>query len=418
MKNTNRIRIGLAVGLLSLCLWGAVLAMNTTPLLEDKPDPQALKAFAQETNQFGFDLFQQLRRQEGNLFFSPYSIQSALAMTATGAKGDTAQQMTKVLHLPEEAARFTGMEQGLMLSLLNQPKGYYIRIANALWGQNKHPFNPEFVSLAQRSFRAEGRTMDFSKEPDQCRQTINAWVETQTNDRIKDLLPSGSITPLTRLVLTNAIYFKGLWQTPFDKNFTKPLDFTINADQKIKTDMMYRSGYLAYVENSDLQVVELPYQGGRLSMIVVLPKKKDGLGDVELTLSAQKLNSWVFGMKPVKVNLTYPKIKTTYSASLSKTLPLMGMVNAFDSSMADFSGMDGTRELSISDVVHKAFCEINEEGTEAAAATGVVMRAKSAAPIKEPPPVEFKADHPYLYLIRDTQTGSLLFLGRVADPRN
>lgn len=417
MKNTNRFRIGLVVGLLSLCLWGTVLAMNTTPLLEDKTDPQALKAFAQETNQFGYDLFQQLRRQEGNLFFSPYSIQSALAMTATGAKGDTAQQMTKVLHLPDDVARFSGMEQGLMSSLLNQPKGYDIRIANALWGQNKHPFIPEFISLVQRSFRAEGRTMDFIKEPDQCRLTINAWVETQTNDLIKDLLPSGSITPLTRLVLTNAIYFKGLWQTPFDKKFTKPFDFSLTVDQKIKTDMMYRSGHMAYIENDDLQVVELPYQGGRLSMIVVLPKKKDGLGDVEATLTSEKLTSWIIGLKPVKVNLTFPKIKTTYSANLTKTLPAMGMVNAFDSSKADFSGMDGTRELSISDVVHKAFCEINEEGTEAAAATGVVME-RTLAPVKQPPPVEFKADHPYLYLIRDTQTGSLVFLGRVADPRN
>jgi len=418
MKNTNRFRISLAVGLLSFCFWGAVLAMNTICLMEDKPDPHALKAFAQDTNQFGFDLFQQLRQQQGNLFFSPYSIQSALAMTATGARGDTAQQMTKVLHIPDDVARFAGMEQGLMSSLLNQPKGYDIRIANALWGQNKHPFIPEFISLVQRSFRAEGRTMDFTKEPDQSRLTINAWVETQTNDRIKDLLPSGSITPLTKLVLTNAIYFKGTWLTPFNKNFTKPLDFSLTADQNIKTDMMYRSGQMAYVENNDLQVVELPYEGGRLSMIVVLPKKKDGLGDVEAMLTAEKLNSWITGMKPVKVNLTYPKIKTTYSATLNDPLSLMGMVNAFKQDKADFSGMDGTRELSISAVIHKAFCEINEEGTEAAAATGVVMRAKSAAPINQPPPVEFKADHPYLYLIRDTQTGSLLFLGRVADPRN
>ena len=274
MKNTNRFRIGLTVGLLSLCLWGAVLAMNTTPLLEDKPDPQSLKAFAQETNQFGFDLFQQLRRQEGNLFFSPYSIQSALAMTTSGARGDTARQMTRVLHLSDDVGRFSGMEQGLMASLLNQPKGYDIRIANALWGQNKHPFTPEFISLVQRYFRAEGRTMDFTKEPDQCRKTINAWVETQTNDRIKDLLPSGSITPLTRLVLTNAIYFKGTWLTPFNKNLTKSLDFSLTAEQKIKTDMMFRAGQMAYSENDDLQVVELPYQGSRLSMIAVLPKKK------------------------------------------------------------------------------------------------------------------------------------------------
>lgn len=409
---------GLAVSLLSLLLGGVICAMNPNPPHEDKPDQVTLKTFAQEANQFGFDLFQQLRRQEGNLFFSPYSISSALAMTAAGARGETAQQMTKVLHIPDDVKRFTSKEQGLMASLLDKPKGYDIRIANALWGQNKHPFNADFISLVQRSFRAEGRTMEFARDPDQSRITINAWVETQTNNRIKDLLPSGSITPLTRLVLTNAIYFKGDWLTPFEKRLTKPLDFSLVADQRIKTDMMHRTGTMSYMENNELQALEMPYQGNRLSMIVLLPKKKDGLGDVEAGLSAEKLASCLTGLKHTKVNLTIPKIKTTYSASLSKTLPLMGMINAFDPDKADFSGIDGTRELSISEVVHKAFCEINEEGTEAAAATGVIMVTRSAAPSKEPPPVEFKADHPYLYLIRDTQTGSLLFLGRVADPRN
>lgn len=409
--------IFLGIVLVPLFSLRAVLAMKTSTYEEVKQDPAALKDFARDTNQFGFDLFQQLRRQEGNLFLSPYSISSALAMTATGARGETADQMTKVLHLPGDPARYSGLHQGLMGSLLNQPKGYDIRIANALWAQNKHPFSADFISLVQRSFRAEGRTMDFAGDTENCRQTINRWVEQQTNDRIKDLLPPGSVRPLTRLVLTNAIYFKGTWQTPFDKKRTKPLDFTLSGDQTVKADMMYRSASMRYMENDTLQAVELPYQGDRLSMVVLLPRKKDGLNDVEAMLSAEKLGAWIAGMKPVKVNLTLPKIKTTYSVALSKTLPLMGMVNAFDDTKADFSGMDGTRELSISAVVHKAFCEINEEGTEAAAATGVVMVTR-AAPAKEPPPVEFKADHPYLYMIRDTQTGSLLFLGRVADPRN
>ena len=396
----------------------ANFALWNCAMTEPPSDQSALQAFAKQSNQFGFDLFQQLRRQEGNLFLSPYSISSALAMTAAGARGETAQQMTKVLHMPDDVARFTSMEQSLMASLLHKPKGYDIRIANALWGQDKYPLKPDFITLVQRAFRAEGRTLNFAKEPDQSRLTINAWVETQTNNRIKDLLPSGSITPLTRMVLTNAIYFKGTWLTPFEKRFTKPLDFSLTADQRIKTDMMYRTGSMRYGETNDLQFLELPYQGNRLSMIVLLPKKKDGLADVETALSSVQLNDWINGLKTVKVNLTLPKIKTAYSATLSKTLSVMGMVNAFDPDKADFSGIDGTRELSISEVVHKAFCEINEEGTEAAAATGVIMVTKSAAPSKEPPPVEFKADHPYLYLIRDTQSGSLLFLGRVADPRN
>ncbi|HQR09255.1 MAG TPA: serpin family protein [Gemmatales bacterium] len=411
-------RLVLAVSLLSLSLWGVLLAMNPVPVHEGQPDPAALKVFAQETNQFGFDLFQQLRTEPGNLFFSPYSISSALAMTATGARGETIQQMTKVLHIPDDVKRFSGLHHGLMTSLLDKPVGYDIRIANALWGQNRYPFKADFISLAQRDFRAEARNLDFAKDANASRLTINAWVEEQTNNRIKDLLPSGSITPLTRLVLTNAIYFKGTWLIPFDKKFTKPLDFSLTASEKVKTDMMYRVDDMRYTENDDLQALELPYKGNRLSMVVLLPKKRDGLSEVEAGLTSEKISQWIAALNSRKVILTFPKIKTTYSASLSKTLPLMGMVDAFNQGKADFSGMDGTRDLSISDVVHKAFCEINEEGTEAAAATGVIMPMRSVAPRKEPPPVEFQADHPYLYLIRDTQTGLLLFLGRVTDPRS
>lgn len=415
---TTSFRRPLLVSLLSLAFWGVLLAMNPAPVLEDKSDPAALKIFASETNQFGFDLFQQLRSEPGNLFLSPYSVSAALAMTATGARGETAQQMTKVLHIPDDVKRFAGLHQGLMNSLLNKPIGYDIRIANALWGQKQYQFKADFISLVQRDFRAEARNLDFAADANASRLTINAWVEEQTNNRIKDLLPSGSITPLTRLVLTNAIFFKGTWLTPFDKKFTKPLDFSLTASEKVKADMMYRSGAMNYSETDDLQTLELPYKGNRLSMVVLLPKKRDGLSAVEAGLTSETLNTWIASLKSTKVNLTFPRIKTTYSASLSKTLPLMGMVDAFNQSKADFSGMDGTRDLSISDVVHKAFCEINEEGTEAAAATGVVMPLRAAPPRKEPPPVEFKADHPYLYLIRDTQTGALLFLGRVTDPRS
>lgn len=379
-------------------------------------DSKQLQAFAGEINQFGFDLFHQLRRTPGNVFLSPYSISSAMAMTAAGARHETANQMTKVLHLSDDSKQFSSSHQGLMLSILGQPKGYDIRIANALWGQNQHPFLPDYISLIQQYYKAEGRTLDFAKEPEQCRQTINQWVATQTNDRIKDLLPPGSIVPLTRMVLTNAIYFKGTWATPFDKNLTKPIDFFLDGGEKIKTEMMYRAGSLRYADTAKAQVLELPYQGDRLSMVIVLPKKKDGLNEVETSLNHESLGSAFSTLRTSKVHVTLPKIKTTYSVSLSQTLPTMGMKDAFNARMADFSGMDGTRELSISEVVHKAFCEVNEEGTEAAAATGVAMVTRAF--MKEPPPVEFKADHPYLYFIRDMQTGTLLFLGRMCDPRN
>lgn len=400
--------------ILASCL-GAYAMVND---VKETPhvDPARLKAFALETNQFGFDLFQQLRGQAGNLFLSPYSISSAMGMVTIGGRGQTAQQLSKVLHLPESPDRIAELHQGLMASLLNQPKGYDIRIANALWGQEKHPFKDNFINLVQRSFRAEARTMNFISDADNSRSTINRWVEAQTNNRIKDLLQPGTITPDTRLVLTNAIYFKGTWLTPFKKEATRPVEFNLASGEKIKSDMMYRSDHMQYAETDQVQAVELPYQGDRLSMVVLLPLKKDGLTDVESRLSAEFLNSLLTQRKSVKVNLTLPKIKTAYTAGLNKALSDMGVTDAFDSSKANFSGIDGTSDLFISIVIHKAFCEVNEEGTEAAAATGVVME-KTAAPVRQPLPIEFKADHPYLYLIRDTQTGCLLFLGRVADPR-
>lgn len=414
----TRSRVFIALALFSLALSGVLLAMPDNKTDEIKTDPKEIQAFAGEINQFGFDLFQQLRRQPGNVFFSPYSVSSALAMTNAGARNETATQMSKVLHISDNPQKFSASHQALMQSILGQPKGYDIRIANALWGQNQHPFLPDYINLVQRYYKAEARSMDFVKQTEQSRQTINQWVATQTNDRIKDLMPQGSIIPLTRLVLTNAIYFKGTWATPFEKRMTRPLDFFLTSANSIKSDMMNRVGTMRYSETDDTQVLELPYQGDRLSMVVVLPRKKEGLDSVEAGLNTEKFNSYFTMMKSTKVMLTLPKIKTTYSVSLNKTLPEMGMVNAFDQEKADFSGMDGTRELSISEVVHKAFCEVNEEGTEAAAATGVAMVTRSSMPQKEPPPVEFKADHPYLYIIRDMQTGSLLFLGRVTDPRN
>lgn len=407
---------------LNLLLVGAVifsgfLLVRTTA---EKPDmestPAELKKFAEQNNDFGFELYHRLRTQPGNVFFSPYSISSALAMVSTGARNETEAQMLKCLHLGANQQLNTTLHRDLMTSMLHQPKGYDIRIANALWGQNAHPFKPEFVTRLQRSFRAEGRTLDFAGEPEQSRTTINQWVEAQTNQRIKDLLPSGSITGLTRLVLTNAIYFKGTWQTPFNKSATRPADFFVKSDDKVKTEMMARTASMRYAENDLFQALELPYAGDRLSMVIMLPRKRNNLADAESQLSSGMVSQLVQKMTSPKVILSLPRIKTTYEKPLKSTLMSMGMTDAFSVGSADLSGIDGTRELFISEVYHKAFCEINEEGTEAAAATGVVV-AKLAAPVNEPPPVEFKADHPYLYLIRDRQTGSILFMGRVADPR-
>lgn len=409
-----RILFLLLIGVVTL---GALLLLKTTaesPEITSTPDE--LKKFAEQNNDFGLDLYHRLRTQPGNVFFSPYSIASALAMVSTGARNETEAQMIKCLHLSTDQQRNTTLHRDLMTSLLHQPKGYDIRVANALWGQNAHPFKGDFVTGLQRSFRAEGRTLDFAGEAEQSRATINQWVERQTNQKIKDLLPAGSITGLTRLVLTNAIYFKGTWQTPFNKSATRPADFFITGDDKVKTEMMARTASMRYSENDLFQALELPYAGDRLSMVILLPRKRNNLADAETQLNSSMVSQLVQKMTSPKVILNLPRIKTTYEKSLSSTLKSMGMTDAFDAGKADLSGIDGTRELSISEVYHKAFCEINEEGTEAAAATGVVV-ARAAAPINQPPPVEFKADHPYLYMIRDRQTGSILFMGRVADPR-
>jgi serpin B len=400
----------------------SALAATHLALAGEKPSREGqnndLNAFASETNQFGYDLFQRLRTSAGNLFFSPYSISSCLAMAAVGARGNTAQQMAKVLRLSPDQQRYSNLHAGLMKSVLDNSKGYKISIANAMWGQEAHPFQKDYTNLVQSLYRAEARSMDFKNKAEECRGTINRWVETQTNDLIKDLLPGGSIKADTKLVLTNAIYFKGDWSDPFEKRWTKPHDFHVSESSVVKSDMMYKVDNLRYAETSDVQAVELPYKGNRLSMMLILPLKKHCLSAIEGNISSETIQKLDKNWQRPKVMLTLPKIKTNYAAMLKSTLAGMGMSDAFSFGKADFSGVDGTNELFISDVVHKAFCEVNEVGTEAAGATGVVKRTGSAAPRNEPEPKVFKADHPYLYLIRDMQTGSVLFLGRVSDPRS
>ena len=371
--------------------------------------PLELSKFAGEINQFGYDLFQKLRLKDGNLFCSPYSINSCLAMAAVGARGNTAQQMTKVLHLPPNVSEFSSLHAGIMNT---------IRIANALWGQQDYYFSKEFVQQVQSLFRAEARSMDFKNKAEDSRLVINRWVEEQTKDLIKHLLPAGSVRSDTRLILTNAIYFKGDWEHPFQERWTKPQDFHLTSSSRVQSAMMNQTVTVPYSETSDWQAVELPYMHGRLAMVVLLPLKKHRLPSVEGNISTATLQQIDKGWQNLKVILTLPKIKTSYEAMLAGTLAGMGMTDAFSFGQADFSGCDGSRELYISDVVHKAFCEVNESGTEAAAATGTMMCLGSPVLNKEPPPKVFQADHPYLYLIRDRQTGTVLFLGRVSDPRS
>jgi len=289
--------------------------------------------------------------------------------------------------------------------------GYELVTANALWGQQGYDFLPDFVSLTQKYYGAGFNAVDFKNQTESARLTINSWVSEQTKQKINDLLAPGVLTDLTRLVLTNAIYFKGNWAVQFKKEDTHDLPFYLGGGKTVNAPLMYRKGKYKYVETDSLQVLELPYFGEELSMVVLLPKAKDGLAGLENELSADKLDEWLSQAYTNEVMVYLPKFKLESKFLLNQTLADMGMVDAF-SVKADFSGIESKKELMITAVVHKAFVEVNEEGTEAAAATAVVFGLKSMA-VMEP---EFKADHPFIFLIRDNRSGAILFIGRVNDP--
>jgi serpin B len=290
---------------------------------------------------------------------------------------------------------------------------FELHVANALWGQQGYGFLNEFLDVTKANYGAGLREVDFVKAPDDARQTINRWVEERTQDKIKELIQPGILNPMTRLVLTNAIYFKAPWQTPFSPALTKDEEFQVMADRKVKVPMMHHAGGYKYVDGGNFQLLDMPYKGQDQSMVVLLPKTIDGLGELEKTLTAQSLDTLLAKGRQQQVQVTFPKFKFTQEFELNKKLAALGMPLAF-SDKADFSGMDGRKDLYISNVIHKAFVDVHEKGTEAAAATAVVVATKSAPPA---PKVVFQVDHPFVFVIRDNRTGSILFLGRVINPQ-
>jgi serine protease inhibitor len=387
---------------------------NNTP---ENQEPETMQTIVDGNTSFAFDLYGRLKDTKGNLFFSPYSISTALAMTYTGADGITADQMQKTLHFPRFLYRDSNpfhAGYGRLINQLNQQgqKGdYQLLIANALWGQKGYEFLDSFIAVNNRYYNAGLENVDFVNETEQARQTINQWVEDKTQDKIKDLIPQGALDAMTRLVLTNAIYFKGDWVQQFDKKQTKDAPFYLLSGETIQAPLMQQKEKFRYGETDELQLLELPYKDDELSMLVLLPKEKDGLEALEKQLTAENLAQWQKKVRKQEVQVFLPKFTIVSQFSLSHTLSAMGMPDAF-SGNADFSGMSGNKKLFISDVIHKAYVEVNEEGTEAAAATGVVV-GLTAMPA--PPPV-FRADHPFVFVIKDNKTGSLLFLGRMMDP--
>jgi serpin B len=409
--------------ILPLLIVAAIVAMTPAARAERPDDGKADRTAAVQGNsQFALDLYAQLRGQDGNLFFSPYSISTALAMTRAGAKGDTAAQMDKTLHftLGQDIlhAAFGALAKevnGDAAQPSDKKRGYQLSTANALWGQKGYPFKPDFLKLTKDNYGAGLNNVDFIGATEQARQTINSWVEKQTQDKIKDLIPPDGLTVDTRLVLTNAIYFKGDWASQFKKDATKNEPFHVAADKKIDAPLMHQTGDYGYLDGGTFQALEMPYAGKDLSMVVLLPKKVDGLPDLEKDLTADKLAGWIGKIHTQEVIVTLPKFKTTQQMSMTEVLSKMGMPIAFMPGRADFSGIADAKEpLFISDVFHKAFIDVNEEGTEAAAATAVAIATESAR--VEPPTPEFRADHPFVFLIRDKRSNSILFFGRMADP--
>jgi serine protease inhibitor len=364
---------------------------------------------------FAFDLYGRLRSQEGNLFLSPYSISTALAMTYGGARGETAAQMAKAMHfgLAQEKLHPAFAALGSELQAIQQKGQVKLAVANSLWPQKGHGFLPAYLDLCRINYGVSVTPLDFIGAAEPARQTINAWVEDKTNRKIQELLKPGILNEATRLVLVNAIYFKGNWSSQFDKQMTEAGPFHVSAGKTVETPMMQVTKEFRYADSPEAQVLELPYAGDDLSMLVLLPRDANGLAAFEQTLSPDKLYAWIRSLRSREVRLWLPKFKTTSEFSLNQTLAALGMTDAF-TARADFSGMDGTTNLFISAVIHKAFVEVNEEGTEAAAATGVVWETKGIHIPEES--VVFRADHPFLFLIRDNRTGSILFLGRIVDP--
>lgn len=370
-----------------------------------------LGAAEESSNLFGIDLYKVLSRKPGNIFLSPFSISSALAMTYIGAADDTALQMKNVLHFDLDDQVLHNDFSRLIKSLSQPNEKYQLSIANSMWVQDGYPFLKEFINKVQGYYEAGLNYVDFISNKEEARQKINAWVEEKTNQRIKDIIKPDDIDELTRLVLTNAIYFKGSWESPFDPSMTKKELFYLTKDEKKEIDMMYQSMTTNYTENSTVQILELPYAGKQLSMIIALAKDHDGLEELERNLSLDLLKKWFIDLKPREVQVYLPKFKTECRFNLKQALMNMGMTDAFTMA-ADFSKMDGTKMLYIKDVIHQSFVEVNEEGTEAAAATAVIINVKMGPSI----PVVFRADRPFLFFIYNREYNLILFIGRMANP--
>lgn len=390
------------------------LALQPT-LRAEQPKVRPTVAVARASNAFNADFFRAVRQDPGNVFFSAFSIESAFAMIALGAKGETLSQLQRGLHLPTEAPLSPSGFRELSGQLNKSPqpaarKGMELSLANALWGRHTYPWNKDYLSALQTHFGAGLIETDFH-QPEAARQRINQWVEQETRQKIQELLAPGSITPRTRLVLTNAIYFKGRWEAEFDKKGTVPQPFLNGKGGQSRVPFMHKTGSFSYAETTDWQALELPYIGRETSLVILIPVQLGALNKLQNQIDAAWIDQMLSRLSPAKqVQVAIPKFKLATEYDLKARLEQLGVTDVFSEDRADLSGMHtGTERLCVTTAVHKAFVEVNEEGTEAAAATGIVVGEASAPPMIK----TFVADHPFVFLIRHRPTGLILFFGKV-----
>jgi serpin B len=398
----------------------AALAMAVAPAADtsiqpgDEPGAGGVGRLVDGNTAFALDLYAALRAEEGNLFVSPHSISAALAMVSAGARAETAAQMSATLHFDPvgEALHpaFAKLDGALRTAGEDGPDAIEVAIANRLWGRPGATFREAFLDVMRAHYGAGLQTVDFGGDLEGARRTINGWVEERTRSRIRELLRPSDLSPSTELVLTNAIYFKGAWAVRFDEQDTRDAPFFTGPDRSISVPMMSLTTDVPYLESDVLKAVELPYEGDRLSMVVLLPRRRDGLRDLEETLTADHLRRWLDDLQPQQVHVRLPRFRLEDRHALERTLPAMGMPLAFAPGRADFSGICGAPgAIWIDAVIHQALVEVNEQGTVAAGATAVVLKRGGRPPI-------FEADHPFVFLVRDRHTGAILFIGRCVDP--
>ncbi len=403
----------------TITVTSTVTAIPVTPIVTVTTPKQYSSANASgitnSINNFTFKTYSVLSNESGNLFFSPFSISTALSMAAEGAGGKTLEEMRKVLELSDNSSANRHGFEKLLNSLNAKNAGYNLSIADAIWIENTFSVKKEFSSALSTYYHALAQQADFVNNADEERTNINNWVAGKTSNKILDLIPQGGLDSYTRLVIVDAIYFKGNWAQQFNKNDTQTATFLVSQSKNVSVPMMHisKSENASYYSDNELKALEMDYQGDNLSMLILLPNQNYGLSEVEAGLSSAKISDIRAQLVRQPVQVWLPKFSMTKSEEMSSLLKELGMKSAFDPHVADFSGINSTEGLYISYVFHKAFINVNETGTEAAAATAVIVMGSAMEILPE-----FRADHPFLFFIMDKHTGAILFMGRVADPKS